>query len=623
MQERYDDGRDISSDAKTIHELLGKKYTLDYYQREYRWQTNQVTDLIDDLTNKFFNNYQVGDQRDQVENYDHYFLGSIIVSKARGKLFIVDGQQRLTTLTLLLIRLRQLLEDGNMGNRVATLIFSERFGQRSFNLDIEERKSVMNALYSEDPLESFESSDQPESIRNIVARYNDIDNHFELQNEEVPYFVDWLLERVYLVQITAYDEGDAYTIFETMNDRGLSLTPAEMLRGYLLANIRDTNQRNNANRVWRERIQLLQNLDKDEDANAIKAWLRSQYAESIRERTRGAEPRDFELIGTEFHRWVRTHNERLGLHSSSDFVHFIENNFVFYARYYHKLMEAASEFTPGLECVYYNAQNGFALQYPVLLASLCLKDPEEENLRKIQVVSRYLDILIHRRIWNFRAITHSTMFYAMFLVMRDIRGKSITDLTDILHRQLTEDGETFLSDNWFRLHGTNRKKVHRILARITDYMETESGNVSRYLEYCKRESSPYEIEHIWADHPEQHQDDFNHEYDFQEYRNFIGGLLLLPKSVNTSIGDDPYTEKRDVYAGQNLLAKSLHESAYEHNPGFRRFRERNELPFKAHAEFNRVDLDKRQRLYQLLAERIWSPERLLEDASKSENGNGV
>ena len=615
MQEKYnDEQREIGSDAKTINDLLREKYTLDYYQREYRWQKNQVTDLIDDLTSKFFNNYQEGDQRNQVESYDHYFLGSMIVSKTKARWFIVDGQQRLTTLTLLLIKLRQLLEDESQKSQVTPLIFSEKFGQKSFNLDIEERKSVMDALYSEDSLEPFKSSDQPESIRNIAECYDVIDNHFELQSHELPYFVDWLLERVYLVQIIAYNERDAYTIFETMNDRGLSLTPAEMLKGYLLSHIEDTDQRNNANKVWSEHIKLLKDIDKDEDANAIKAWLRSQYAEDIRERTRGAEPRDFELIGTEFHRWVQTHNERLGLNSSNDFVRFIENNFKFYARYYHKLIEAASTITEGLECIYYNAQNGFALQYPVLLAPLC-ESTEEDNLQKIRIVSRYLDILIHRRIWNFRAITHSTMFYAMFLVMRDIRGKSVTDLVDILHTRLTEDSDNFLSDNWFRLHGTNRKKVHRILARITDYVETKTGRASRYLEYFKQGASAYEIEHIWADHSEQHQDDFGHEYDFQEYRNFIGGLLLLPKSVNASIGDDPYTEKREVYAGQNLLAKSLHESAYEHDPGFRRFCERSELPFQTHREFNRADLDKRQKLYQHLAEQIWNPDRLFEDAS--------
>ena len=51
-------------------------------------------------------------------------------------------------------------------------------------------------------------------------------------------------------------------------------------------------------------------LGKDEDADGIKSWLRSQYAESIRERKRGAAPKDFDLIGTEFHRWVRDHEKR-------------------------------------------------------------------------------------------------------------------------------------------------------------------------------------------------------------------------------------------------------------------------------------------------------------------------
>ena len=601
------------------NDLLREKYTLDYYQREYRWQKNQMTDLIDDLTSKFFNNYQEGDQRNQVESYDHYFLGSMIVSKTKGRWFIVDGQQRLTTLTLLLIKLRQLLEDESQKGQVTPLIFSEKFGQKSFNLDIEERKSVMDALYSEDSLEPFKSSDQPESIRNIAECYDVIDNHFELQSDELPYFVDWLLERVYLVQIIAYNERDAYTIFETMNDRGLSLTPAEMLKGYLLSHIEDTDQRNNANKVWSEHIKLLKDIDKDEDANAIKAWLRSQYAEDIRERTRGAEPRDFELIGTEFHRWVNTHNERLGLNSNDDFVDFIENKFVFYARYYHKLIEASLEIAPGLECIYYNAQNGFALQYPVLLAPLRLDDTEEENLLKIRIVSRYLDILIHRRIWNFRSIAHSTMFYAMFLVMRDIRGKNIADLVDILHTRLTEDNEDFLSDNWFRLHLTNRKKVHRILARITDYVETQSGKASRYLDYFQRGSCCYEIEHIWAEHPERHENDFNHAYDFQEYRNFIGGLLLLPKRDNASYGDLLYAKKRKYYISQNLLAASLHEQAYERNPGFKQFIERSGLPFHPHLEFKKADLDARQKLYQLLAERIWNPDRLFEDASQIGN----
>ena len=55
-----------------------------------------------------------------------------------------------------------------------------------------------------------------------------------------------MIENVHLVEITAYSDADAYTIFETMNDRGLSLTPTDMLKGYLLANITDPDRRNAA-----------------------------------------------------------------------------------------------------------------------------------------------------------------------------------------------------------------------------------------------------------------------------------------------------------------------------------------------------------------------------------------
>lgn len=110
-----------------------------------------------------------------------------------------------------------------------------------------------------------------------------------------------------------------------------------------------------------------------------------------------------------------------------------------------------------------------------------------------------------------------------------------------------------------------------------------------------------------------HTNEFANPSEFQEYRNRIGGLVLLPKSFNASYGDLPYAEKCEHYVGQNLLARSLHERAYDHNPGFRRFIEESALPFRAHAAFRKADLDTRQLLYQRLAERIWSPERLEEE----------
>jgi Protein of unknown function (DUF1524) len=160
----------------------------------------------------------------------------------------------------------------------------------------------------------------------------------------------------------------------------------------------------------------------------------------------------------------------------------------------------------------------------------------------------------------------------------------------------------------------NGPQIHRLLARMTDFVETRSGQASRYAEYAQRGRKGYEIEHIWANHPERHVAEFAHPGDFAESRNRIGGLLLLPKSFNASYGDLPYARKREHYDSQNLLARSLHERAYDHNPGFLRFIDQSGLPICAHAEFKKGDLDMRQELYRRLAAQIWSPDRLAQEA---------
>jgi uncharacterized protein with ParB-like and HNH nuclease domain len=89
--------REIRGTAKNIRALLGgAKFTIDYYQREYRWEKKQVNELIDDLSDKFLESHEADNERSAVENYGHYFLGPIIISDKECKRFIVDGQQRMT-----------------------------------------------------------------------------------------------------------------------------------------------------------------------------------------------------------------------------------------------------------------------------------------------------------------------------------------------------------------------------------------------------------------------------------------------------------------------------------------------------------------------------------------------
>ncbi len=98
-----------------------------------------------------------------------------------------------------------------------------------------------------------------------------------------------------------------------------------------------------------------------------------------------------------------------------------------------------------------------------------------------------------------------------------------------------------------------------------------------------------------------------------DYRNHIGGLLLLPKKFNASFGKLPYEQKLPHYNSQNVLVRSLNPEAYSHNPGFLQFLERSGLPFKPHDQFKQADMDDRQALYGLIAQKIWNPDLLLEE----------
>lgn len=615
----------IDGKARTVSEVLkGKRYGIDYYQREYRWQRKQAKELIDDLTTQFLDSYRPGHPRGAVAQYGNYFLGSIILSERDNQLFIVDGQQRLTTLTLLLLLLHRRQGDRPDRVKLEDLIYSERFGEKAFNIAVDDRRTIMTALFSGELPDTSEAS---ESVQTIVARYQDLDDLLqeqagELDDASLPYFCDWLTEKVYLIEIRAASDEDAYTIFETMNDRGLSLTPLDMLKGYLLANIGDVGQRNEAARLWRERIEALRKLGKDEDTDAVKAWLRARYANSVRKRGAGAENEDFERIGTEFHRWVGQHAEELGLRHSEDFSRFVAQDLVFYTRQYERIRKASLKPEDGLEPVYHVAAFNFTLQYPLLLAPLQVTDSPETVTRKVRAVALFLDILLARRAVNYLSMTYGAMSYAVFLILRDIRGKTLGDLVPLLMTRLDEQGCDFegTSDKkrngfaGFALNQWSMRYIKVLLARMTAHLESASGVRSQTSDYLVEGRGRFEIEHIWADHPERHADEFPSPAEFAEWRNRFGGLLLLPKTFNASYGDLPYADKRQHYVTQNLLARSLHEQCYERHPGFLDYARQADLPFRALPQFRKAEMEERQRLYRLLADRVWDPQQLAREA---------
>ena len=351
------DDHKIDADDRNVFDVLNeRKYTVDYFQREYSWEQKHIEQLVTDLTSTFLDVYEEGDPRTSVEHYNNYYLGPFVVSSRDGMKSIIDGQQRLTSLTLFLIFLNNLQKEVGGKESIEPLVFSEKYGQKSFNIQVEERKKCLEKLFLEGCYEV--QPDDDESTVNMTKRYADIGKAFpeEIKGNAFPYFLDWLKYNVILVEITAYSDDNAYTIFESMNDRGLNLTSTEMLKGYILSRFKEAKDREKANQFWKESIQSLHQYSKDEDQKFFQAWLRSQYADTIRQGRAGSSNEDFEKIGTRFHSWVRDNLAKMGLKADSpaELRALVHDEMKFYLRAYRAILDAQKEEKPGWEHVFYH-----------------------------------------------------------------------------------------------------------------------------------------------------------------------------------------------------------------------------------------------------------------------------
>ena len=601
----------IEAHHRNIFDVLNEqKYTVDFFQREYSWEKKHIEALVTDLTSTFLTEYTSGDKREEGEKYNNYYLGPFVVSLKDGKRSIIDGQQRLTSLTLFLIYLNNLQKELNQSEKIESMIFSELRGNKSFNITVEERVTCLEALFNHGEYNPHEDDD--ESTINMAKRYQDIVEAFpeELKNEAFPFFIDWLKYNVIMVEIIAYSDENAYTIFETMNDRGLNLTPSEMLKGFILSRFKNSDKRKLSNEQWKKAMIDLKSFERDEEQRFFQSWLRAKYADSIRSGGVGSQNEDFEKIGTRFHSWVRDNLKKIGLDENDDqtFENFIQKDFKFYLKYYIKILNAEKTPTPELEHVYYINQWGIAptLSFPLMLSPLNLDDSEEVICRKINIVARYIETFVVRRSINFRKFSSNSIRYTMYSLVKEIRGKSIDELMEILSKKLSEMQESFDKMNEFRLHGQNYRFVKFLLSRITAWIEQKAGINTSF--YQPETGKPFEVEHIWADKFSRHEDEFVQEHEFKQYRNRIGDLVLLPRGTNQSYGDLPYEKKHVHYIKENLLVKSLCPLAYENNPNFTNLKNNLGLPFRAHTEFKKKDIDERQKLYQAICEQIWDHE---------------
>ena len=602
----------IEARNRTVLEVLeNTKYTVDYFQREYNWQERHMKQLVTDLATVFLGEYKEGDKREtDAENYNNYYLGPFVVSEKGGQRSIIDGQQRLTSLTLLLIYLNNLQKAVGLTEKIENMIFSEHRGSKSFNIQVEERTNCFEALFTTGTYARRE--DDNASTLNMADRYDDIAEAFpeEIKGVCLPFFIDWLKYNVVLVEIIAYSDDNAYTIFETMNDRGLNLTPTEMLKGFILSKFDQPKTRNAANESWKNAMLALAEHEKDEDQRFFQAWLRARYADTIRPGSAGSQNEDFEKIGTRFHSWVRDNLEKMKLNPdrSGDFERFISDDFKFYLAAYQKILSARSTLTTSLQHVHYIAKWGIASSqsYPLMLAPLTPGDTSETVDAKMDVVARFIEAFVVLRSINFRKFGANSIRYTMYSLVKEIRSKGLEELRLLLATKVKDLDAKWDGFKNFSLHGQNRRFVKFLLSRITAYVEQNSGMTTTFQTYFESPGGrSFEVEHLWSNDFDAHRAEFTDERDFQDWRNSFGALVLLPNGTNQSYGSKSYPEKLVHYQKENLLVSSLTGLAYQNNPNFTNMVSAKRLAFAPHPEFRKTDIVTRQSVYQQICERIW------------------
>lgn len=244
-----------TSTSKTLsaHEQpMAKVFSDDFafsipgYQRPYSWTTEQAGELIDDLL-EFMEPDGEG-----TGALNPYFLGSIVLIKGlTPESEVVDGQQRLTTLTILLAVLRELADNTKDEKKLNEFIYEEGNEYSGavdrYRLTLRSRDAEFFREYVQKEGGLSHLADLQEVLTDSKKNIRENALHFRSALEPRPSSVrkrlgQFILQRCYLVVVSTPDLDSAYRIFSVLNDRGLELSHTDILKSEVIGEVPDKYQ---------------------------------------------------------------------------------------------------------------------------------------------------------------------------------------------------------------------------------------------------------------------------------------------------------------------------------------------------------------------------------------------
>ena len=240
---------EIKGEQHPIGEVFSERYAFSVppYQRPYAWTTEHAGELLEDLLN------YLGISEEPVEERNPYFLGSVVLIKGdRPEAQIVDGQQRLITLTILLATLRAMVP-AEFAESITRRLYEPADPLNNiparYRLRPKDRDAGFFQQYiqSEDGIKRLQGLVQPdlnESQRNMLENARLFARELSAITEQRRVrLAQFLVQRCLLVIVSTPDLSSAYRIFSILNDRGLDLSYADILKAEIIGEIPEVEQR--------------------------------------------------------------------------------------------------------------------------------------------------------------------------------------------------------------------------------------------------------------------------------------------------------------------------------------------------------------------------------------------
>ena len=587
------------------------------YQREYVWQEKEVNKLLQDIV----------DEYESTDN-EEYFIGTILVSgaannTANNTLEVIDGQQRLTTLFLTLCALKHLLGDATDFNELISKRRTASDGTSSFSyrLDLHYEgaedfcKAVSDApSYAELKDQLLKSRENLfGSLDNLANAYQNIilfltekhSIHENLDIEALLKFWGYLANRVVFIQIKTR-VSRALKIFETINDRGVSLNSMDLLKNLLFTHVKQ-DKFNKLKNEWKKITDLLEE-NKEKPLRFLRYYLMANYP------IKGMGSKKEPIIREDqIYDWLidKENAELCGYKIDPfPFVRRLIKGVRIYINFSDGKDRHGKNSIP-LDNLRKLCGGGFSQHFILLLAASELPDEQFDYL--LHQLESFLFYFI---------VTKSTTrdLERNFSVWADelreiVSKKNVSEQKKALKEfvaQRFEQGAKEKADEFedslkrFNFHSLQQYRLRYVLAKLTQYVDMhymgvkELGRLDDYLKL--------EIEHILPSTPEvQLKSEFeerNPDAPYDLMKNMLGNLTLLEKTINVVAGRKFFEEKKPLYGdSMHYLTKSINGiNAVGKNTSIQRI---NKM-LKSYDQWNAEEIKSRQEALFQLAKNVWA-----------------